>query len=288
MPEFDDLATRLRVILGMCKGISEYGLKDQMPEHTFLYFKFKCDNGPSVADTLRESVEGLKEFLCQINESLQPIIEQVEVDVIAVEDGAAIVVNLDTHPILGPYVQMMKMSAQPVEGLEPKIELKIGSSVNLSSDELISSNGYVGIHAKSKSIVQMLLSEDSTFLTEEMDKKIKEGIKKKLGIEVSMFLSLINVKALNINLDLHEINGDLIKTEMHLKQLVQGALAQNAENPMLALLRSLEFLKTAIESLKDNNVSEMSIGVGADKLNARIDIAANLSEILDMVFADEE
>lgn len=288
MPDFDDLATRLRIVLGLCPDISTYSLKDQVPGYTCLYFKFKCDNGPGVVDTLQETVEGLKEFICQMNESLQPLVEAIEIEVVALEDGAAILVNLDTHPILGPYVEMAKMSAQPVETFQPKVELKIGADVNLSSDELVASSGYLGIHAKSKSIVQMLLNEDSTFLSEEMDVKLKQAIKKKLGIEVSMFLSLVNLKSLNLSLEMYEINGDLIQTKMNLKQLVAGALEKNAENPMLALLRSLEFLKTAIDGLNENNTTEMSIGVSADKLNARIDLSANLSEIFEMIFADDE
>jgi hypothetical protein len=241
-----------------------------------------------VAGGMEEAVEAFKEFLGEINESLQPIIEQVEVNVLTLDDGVAMVVNMDSHPILGPYVMMLAGATEPLSGIEPKVEFRLGSSKTLSEENLLGGKGLVSFQVNSKSIVDALVNNKFSLPSKEMEAKLHGAIKKKLGIEVSMFLSMINAKSLDLCLTMYEVDENNFEMKINLKKMIGDALKKNADNPVLAVIRSMEFVKEFIDTLSSNGVSEMTFGVSTGKLNGRVDIAADMTEIFEMIFADDE
>ena len=286
--EFNDLPTRFRVCVGLDESINQCVLKDQKPENSYFFLKFKVDNPSVVAGAMEEMVEELKSFIGEINESLQPIIDQLEINVLTLDDGVAMTLNLDSHPILGPYAMMANMATEPVSVFEPTVEFKLGSSKALSDGNLLGGKGYASFTVNSKSIVDALVNNKFSLPSKEMESKLHSAIKKKMGIEVSMFLSLINAKSLDLCLTMYEVDANNFEFKVNLKETVKKALEKNSENPALAVLRSMEFVKEFIDNLSSNGVSEMNVGVGAGKANARIDVAADLTEIFEMIFADDE
>ena len=288
VPAFEELGTRLRVRAGLNNEINESVLGGQKPEFSHLFLKFKCENPSVVAGAYEEAVEGLKEFLGELNESLQPIIEQLEINVLTLDDGVAMVLNLDTHPILGPYVMMAMSSVQPLEQLHPEVDLKLGKTKKMTEENAIGGGGMVSLNIQSKSVVDALINNNLTLPSKEMESKLQKAIKQKLGIEVSMFLSFINAKSLDLCLTMYEIDETKFDFKFNLKNTVQQKLKQMSENPILAVVRSMEFVKEFVETLTSNGVSEMNLGVTAGSLNVRLDVAADLGEVIKMVLEEDD
>lgn len=237
---------------------------------------------------MQETVDTLKEFIGQIDENLQPMIEMVEISVVTLDDGVAIVVNLESHPVLAPYVMMAQQASQPVNSFDPKVELQLGSTKDLASDNLLGGEGFFRFNVNSKSIVDALLNDNMSGTNKEIEEKVKSAIKKKLGIEVSMFLSLLNAKSLDLTLQMYKVDENKMEMKVNLKEQLKKVLEKNEENPALAVVRSMEFIKEAIDTLKENGLSQMSVGVSLGEVHARLDLTMNLSEVFDMIFAEDD
>ena len=272
----------------MGEEISRASLGDQMPANSFFYLKFDCQNPATVAETLLETVDSLKEFLGEIDENLAPIIEKLEFNVLTLDNGVAVTLNLDSHPILAPYVMMAKGSSEPVKVFDPKVEVQFGSSKSLNDDNLLGGEGFFNVNVNSKSIVDALLNNNMSGTNKEIESKIKSAIKKKLGIEVSMFLSLLNAKSLDLTLQMYKVEEGKIEMKVNLKDQLKKLIESQKENPALAVVRSMEFIKEAIDTLKQNNLSELHIGVGLGELHGRLDLALDMTEILELVFTDDD
>lgn len=272
----------------MGEEISRASLGDQMPANSFFYLKFDCQNPATVAETLLETVDSLKEFLGEIDENLAPIVEKLEFNVLTLDNGVAVTLNLDSHPILAPYIMMAKGSSEPVKVFDPKVEVQFGSSKSLNDDNLLGGEGFFNVNVNSKSIVDALLNNNMNGTNKEIESKIKSAIKKKLGIEVSMFLSLLNAKSLDLTLQMYKVEEGKIEMKVNLKDQLKKLIESQKENPALAVVRSMEFIKEAIDALKQNNLSELHIGVGLGELHGRLDLALNMTEILELIFADDD
>lgn len=283
-----DMESRIGIYLGLDQEISTSSLGDQVPEHSTLYFKFKCDNPSTVVESLQETAEAFKEFLGEINEELKPIIEMIEFNFLTLDDGAAMTVNLDTHPMLGPYAQMVAMSTEPVKDFEPRASIELGSGKSISDPNPIGGGGFFRINFNSKSVVDAVLNNNLSAINKEMEGQLEVAIKKKLGIEVSTFLSLLNAKSLDLTLEMYKVDEKNVGFNANLKELLSGLLQSQSENPMLAVVRSMEFLKDYVSVLRENNMSELTIGVSLGHIHAKVQLALDVGFVFDLLFAEEE
>ena len=283
-----DMESRIGIYLGLDQEISTSSLGDQVPEHSTLYFKFKCDNPSTVVESLQETAEAFKEFLGEINEELKPIIEMIEFNFLTLDDGAAMTVNLDTHPMLGPYAQMVAMSTEPVKDFEPRASIELGSGKYISDPNPIGGGGFFRINFNSKSVVDAVLNNNLSAINKEMEGQLEVAIKKKLGIEVSTFLSLLNAKSLDLTLEMYKVDEKNVGFNANLKELLSGLLQSQSENPMLAVVRSMEFLKDYVSVLRENNMSELTIGVSLGHIHAKVQLALDVGFVFDLLFAEEE
>ena len=257
-------------------------------DSSFFYLKFDCKNPATVAETLQETVDSLKEFLGEIDENLAPLFEKLEFSVLTLDNGVAVALNLESHPILAPYIMMARGSSEPVKAFDPKIEVQFGSSKSLTSDNLMGGEGFFRLNVNSKSIVDALLNDNMSGTNKEIESQVRSAIKKKLGIEVSMFLSLLNAKSLDLTLEMYKVEEGKIEMKINLKDQLQKLIESQKENPALAVVRSMEFIKEAIDTLKENDLSEVHVGVGLGDLHGRLDLALDLTEILDLIFTDDD
>jgi hypothetical protein len=285
---FENMNTRIGITAGVDDSISKQSLGENLPEYSCAYFKFKTENPSSVAESLESTVESLKEFLGEINEDLAPLIEQLEINVLTLDDGAAIVVNLDSHPVLSPYVQMASMSAQPVKEFDPKVTLQIGMSKSLTDESIVGGDKMLRFNVNTKSVVDALLNNNVTALSKDMEAKLHGAVKQKMGIEVSALLSLINAKSLNLSLEMYKADPEKISLKFSPKAKFEEIVPKLQENPMFGVLQSMEFIKELVDTLKENNVSELNIGVSLGGVHARVELAMDVGFVFDAIFAEEE
>lgn len=285
---FSDMNTRLGIYAGTNEDISRVSLGDSLPEYSCAYFRFKTENPATVVEALQEFVEALKEFVVAINEELEPIVQQLEIEVVALEDGAAIVVNLDSHPILSPYVMMASMSTEPIKEFDPKVSLEIGKSKSLTDENFIGGKAMLRFNVNAKSVVDALLNNSASPVSKEIEAKLQGAVKQKMGIEVSTLLSLMNAKSLDLKLEMYDVDEEKVSMKFCAKDKIEGFLSKMKENPAMAVVATMEFLKEAGEALKENNVSEMNMGLSVGGVHLRVELKADIGFVLDSLFAEDD
>lgn len=285
-PNFDDCKTSLRVQVGFDDGITNSEIGDG--SSALFYIKFVCNNGAEVANALKEHVESLREFIGELGEEASMIADTLNFETRQVADGAAIVVDLEEHPILGAYLGFAVQATESFKQFKPSVLLELGIDQGLEASNIVASKGMLRLNIQAKSVVDALLNNQKTPINAQINDKLNQAITKKMGIEVSTFLSLLNMESLNLELVMKDVKEDSTSTTFSVKETGSAFLEQMQGNPVFALVGAMEFLKDAVEVLKENGVESLSIGARAADVNAKIQIKANVDWALEKVFAEDE
>lgn len=282
------MVTKVEINVGFDEQIISSLLKQETPEYSCVFFKFDCENPEIVAEKLRETVQCLKDFIGELGETPSMIANSTEVIVRALDDGVAIIVNAETHPMFAPYVGMAMNTTEAFKSFNPKIKIQVGSSKCLTEENLIGGSGFVHVGINSKSVVDAILNQTESLPSKNLEEQLKVAIKQKFGIETSLFLSLLNMESLDICLKMYKADESNILTKVNLKEKIFGVLQMVKQNPMFAVVESMEFLKEAIETLRDNGISGMHVGAQLGSLVATYSMNANIGFVFDELFKEEE
>lgn len=286
VPAFDDNQTSIRLQAGFEDGITDSEIGEG--SSSLFYIKFACDNGADVASGLQEHVETLREFLGEMGEEVSMIIDTLNFETRQVADGAAIVVDLEDHPILGMYLAMAAGATGSVKQFKPSVLVEIASDKSLTDPDVTNGKGLLHVHVEAKSIVDALLNNQKTPVNAMINQKLNKAITKKMGIEVSTFLSLLNMESLKLELVMKDIQEGAISKQFSIKDTGSAFLNQMKGHPAFAIIGAMEFLKDAATLLKNNGVQSMTIGARTADVNVKLQLKADIWWALESIFEEEE
>lgn len=285
--DFESLTSKIAIRGSFCSSLTEEKVGD-LGLNTAVYLYFKCQNPESVAESLRQNVSDLKDFLLEVDQSLTVFVKDIEFPVKSLDDGVAVVVDLSKSEIIQPYLQIASSTIGNFVCLDPKLNIEIGSSKSIADENFLGGYDYVSVNGNIKNLVQAYLESGTTPLGKDMEEELKSAIKQKMGIEVSLFLSLLNVDSLDVTLQLNHVDESKIDMKLNLNEQMKNGVNLFKETPFAAILKSMEFLKEAVQTLQSNEVSEVSVGVFNENVNLRADLKLDLSYLFEKLFEEDD